>query len=159
MLSFLKKKKSAEDTAHYWVKHTLPKAIAFYHTENEHVRTPLVLKDKDLMEVGAGMCLFYLAEHLPDDKVGNKAKIGRVYSQIKKEFREQGLNKQKPYDFWKIFTDAFILHRNLGRQGVAERFAWERLMPERKFSEKTALHAFCYFLYLQIEDLKDMKIT
>lgn len=159
MLAMFKKKTPVEDLIHQLAKHKIPKALEFFHSENDHARVPLVVNEKLMREMGGGMCLFFLAEYLPESKPGNQAKMGRAYTQLKKEFRPQGLNPQKSYDMWKSFTDALLLHENVSRVDLAERLSWEKLFPDRKHVAKTALHAFCYFLYLQVQDAGKVKLS
>ena len=159
MLSFLKQKKSVEDVTHELIKQSLPKAFDFYRKENEHSRTQLVLDEKMLREVGAGMCLFYLAVYLPSDKPGNQAKMGRAYTQVKKEFRSITANPQKSYDFWKSCTEGFLLHDKLNHVDIATRLGWERLLPDRKFIDQTPFRSYAYYLQLQVKDVEKLKIT
>lgn len=158
MFPFLKKKKSIEDITHGLIKESLHKAYEFYRNENDHARNQLSLDEKEMREVGAGMCLFFLTEYLSTEKNGGQAIMGRAYAQVKKDFRTLHANPQKSYDTWKAFNDAFLLHDDMDRVEVATRLAWERLLPERKFIAQTPLHSYAYFLQLQVKDVETVKI-
>lgn len=159
MLPFLKKKTPVEQVAHRLIHQSLPHAYEFYEKENRHARTPLVIDEKPMREVGAGICLFYLVEFLPDTKAGNQARMGRIYNQMKKDLRPLNANPQKAYDAWKAFTDALILHQNLSRIDIATRLSWERLLPERKYVDQTPLRSYCYYLKLQVDDVKKLRLS
>ena len=74
-----KSKLTVEELVTHLLDESFPKALSFLQKENEHAHRPLKLPEAALLEIGSAMCLFFLAEYLPDNRPDSKAKMGRAF--------------------------------------------------------------------------------
>lgn len=148
---WFKKKVKIEDYVTGLIQDKLPRAVQFFDRENARAHHPLNLDDVKLVEIGAGMTLFFLGKYLPDTEKANLALMSRAYKQIEKLLPEMNGKPKEAYAWWKAFTDGLIFQENEARLRIACRLVWEKLIPEKAYRDASPLKTFGYFLEMEIE--------
>jgi hypothetical protein len=158
-MGFFKKKTSIEDFAMSLVTNSIPRAIVFFREENQHVRQRLNLSEKELADLGAGMALFFLSEHYPENKAASAKMIQRAYKGIRKGLARIGGSGDRAHTWWKAFNDGLLFHEDEERLPVTCRVAWDRTFPDDPYKEHRALQAFGYFLQMEVDTAKKLKLV
>lgn len=156
---WFKKKMKIEEYVTDLVQNKVPRAVQFFDKENARSHHPLKLDDKRLVEIGAGMALFFLGKYFPDTEKGNLALMSRAYKQTEKLLPELNARPKEAYAWWKAFTDGLIFQENEARLRIACRLVWEKLMPEKAYREASPLKTFGYFLEMEIEGAEKLNLV
>jgi len=148
---WFKKKVKIEDYVTGLIQEKLPRAVQFFDKENDRAHHPLNIEDAKLLEIGAGMTLFFLGKYFPDTEKANLAIMSRAYKQIEKLLPEMNAKPKEAYAWWKAFTDGLIFQENEARLRIACRLVWEKLIPDKAYREASPLKTFGYFLEMEID--------
>lgn len=158
-MSLFKDKITVEDEVSRLLNESFPKAVAFLDRENEHAHRPVKLPEDTLLEIGAGMCLFFLASHLPGEKTSTKDKMSRAFLQVQQLLRDKSADSDKVYSWWKHYTDGLIFKENEERLRLACKLTWEKLYPDKPYKEPTPLRSFGYFLQMEVDEVDKHKMV
>ncbi len=157
---WFKDKQKIEDFIQNVLENALPRGVKFFEKENERAHRPLTIPNDKLMEIGAGMCLFFLGEYYPDDKKkDNLEMMSRAFKVMEKKLPAMNLNPSNAYNWWKAFTDGLIFQENEDRNRIAGRIVWEKLVPNIPYREPSPLKGFGYFLQMEIENASKVKLV
>ncbi len=155
---WFKKKERVEDFMENIMGKTLPRSLEYFRKENERVHRPLSIKDSVLAEVGAGMCLFYLGKHFPEDDAAERRKMSRAFRVVEKHIGALNGTAGHVHTWWKAFTDGLIFHENEERLTIASRVAWDKLLPDIPYREPSPLKAFAYYLHMEMDAADKVKL-
>ncbi|MBU0678591.1 MAG: hypothetical protein KJ626_10790 [Verrucomicrobia bacterium] len=157
-MGLFKKKVKIEEIVSVLITSTIPKALQYYHRETRRAPSPISLPDSKLIDIGGAMCLFFLAKHLPDEKPGNQEKMARAYKQLKLDILTVGGDAESARTWWKAFTDGLIFQEREERLRIACRIAWDKLAPNTAYREPSPLRSFGYFLQVEVDTVRKMKL-
>jgi hypothetical protein len=154
---WFKKAKPVEAFVQGMVKEKLPRAVQFFDRENDRAHHALNIEDQKLLEIGAGMILFFLGKYYPDKDKKNLALMSRAYKEIEKTLPALKADPKEAYAWWKAFTDGLIFQENEERLRIASRLVWEKLITSKPYREASPLKTFGYFLEMEVQSAE--KIT
>lgn len=157
MWSF-KKKQPVEQFVHALIEQKLPRAVQFFDRENEHSHHPIQLDDRQLLEIGGGMCLFFLGKYFPDTNPANLKVMSRAYKELERILPDLNARPKEAYAWWKAFTDGLIFQEKEARLRIACRLVWEKVFPQKAYREATPLKTFGYFLEMEVDAAEKLKI-
>lgn len=155
---WFKKKVKIEDFVSEFIPQKLPRAVQFFDKENARAHHPLNIDDRKLLEIGAGMSLFFLGKYFPDTEKKNLDMMSRAFKQVEKTLPSLEANPKEAYAWWKAFTDGLIFQQNEARLRIACRLVWEKIIHEKAYRESSPLKTFGYFLEMEIEGVSKMNI-
>jgi len=156
---WFKKKTTIEDFCSGIAREKLPKAVQFFDKENERAHAALTIDDTQLLEVGAGMCLFFLGKYFPDTDPNNLKIMSRAFKHMEKLLPSLKANPKQAYHWWKAYTDTLIFQENEPRLKIACRLTWEKLMPNKAYRENSPLRTFGYYLEMEISGIDKLRIA
>ena len=156
---WFKQKVKIEDYVSGLLKDKLPRAVQFFDKENDRAHHPLNIPEKKLIEVGAGMVLFFLGKFFPDTEKENLQLMSRAYKQVEKLLPEMSADPKEAYNWWKAFTDGLIFQEKEARLRIACRLTWEKLIQNKAYREASPLRTFGYFLEMEVEGVDKIKIV
>ena len=156
---WFKKKVKVEEYVTGLVQEKLPRAVQFFDKENERAHHPLNIDDTKLVEIGAGMALFFLGKYFPDTEKQNLALMSRAYKQMEKLLPAMNAKPKEAYAWWKAFTDGLIFQENEARLRIACRLVWEKLMTGKAYREASPLKTFGYFLEMEIDSVDTLTLV
>ncbi len=156
---WFKKKVKIEDYVTELVQEKLPRAVQFFDRENERAHQSLKIDDTRLLEIGAGMALFFLGKYFPDNEKENLAIMSRAYKQMEKLLPAMNAKPKEAYAWWKAFTDGLIFQENEQRLRIACRLVWEKILHEKAYREASPLKTFGYFLEMEIEGAEKLNLV
>ncbi len=156
---WFKKKIKIEDYVTELVQEKLPRAVQFFDRENERAHQSLKIDDTRLLEIGAGMALFFLGKYFPDNEKENLAIMSRAYKQMEKLLPAMNAKPKEAYAWWKAFTDGLIFQENEQRLRIACRLVWEKILHEKAYREASPLKTFGYFLEMEIEGAEKLNLV
>lgn len=159
MFWFKKKKMKVEEYVAGLVRDKLPHAVQFFDKENDRSHHPLKIADTKLLEIGAGMSLFFLGKYFPDSEKENLALMSRAYKQMEKMLPDMNAKPKEAYAWWKAFTDGLIFQENEPRLRIACRLVWEKLIPDKAYREASPLKTFGYFLEMEIDGVEKLNLV
>lgn len=157
---FFKKRVSIEDFATDLVRTGIPRAIHFFHEENQRARYHLNIGQEDLTNIGGGLCFFFLAPQLQNEKKADQKNLQRAARAIRRAIGRAGGNSDRAQDWWKtIEDDARIIHGQADPLDLACKAVWSRTYRDRPFKEHGALRSFAYFLQMEVNAAGKIKLV
>ena len=156
---WFKKKMPIEDFIQRFITEKLPRAVQFFDKENERAHSPVSIPDDKLLEIGAGMALFFLSQYFPDTDKANLKIMARAFKTVEKELPNLNAKPKEAHIWWKAFTDGLIFQENEARLRIACRIVWEKLIPNKPFRENSPLKAFGYFVEVEMQAARKANVS
>ena len=150
-MALFRRKVSVEDFMGNLLDTSLPRAITFFNKENQQSRHRVNLNESNLVDIGAGLCLFYLAIYFPENKSNSDEIMSRAYRLVRRKLGDMGGRGDNAHAWWKSFTDSLIFQQGDDQISIASRIIWDKLFPNSKYQQGTALKGFSYFLKMEVE--------
>ena len=154
---WFKKKTPVEAYMQVLIQEKLPNAVKFFDKENDRAHSPLKINDTALLEVGAGMALFFMGKFFPDSDKNNLQLMSRAYKTVEQKLPTLQAKPKEAHKWWKAYTDGLIFKEKEPRLSIACRLTWEKLIPEQAYREQSPLKMFAYVIETEIATLD--KIT
>jgi hypothetical protein len=159
-MTLFKKRVPMEDFVRSLITEGIPKGLAFYDKENAQARKKLSISDADLAEFGAGMMLFFLTERIANDKKAGQDMAQRATRAMRRALAQLGANADHGQDWWKaISDDALIMHGQGDPLDIACQAVWNRLFRDRPYAEHGPIRSYGYFLQIEVDAAKDLRLT
>lgn len=155
---WFKKKIPVESYMQGLIQDKLPNAVRFFDKENDRAHQPLNIEDTTLLEVGAGMALFFMGKFLPDTEKANLALMSRAYKAADKLLPALGAKPKEAHKWWKAYTDGLIFKEKEPRLSIACRLTWEKLIPDQAYRDSSPLKMFAYVLETEVETLSKLNL-
>lgn len=155
---WFKKKTPVESYMQVLVTEKLPKAVQFFDKENDRAHQSLNLDDTTLLEVGAGMALFFMGKFFPDTEKANLAMMSRAYKAVDKLLPTLNAKPKEAHKWWKAYTDGLIFKEKEPRLSIACRITWEKLIPDQAYRDASPLKMFAYVLETEIEGIQKQNL-
>lgn len=155
---WFKKKIPVEVFMQGLIQEKLPKAVQFFDKENDRAHQPLNVEDTMLLEVGAGMALFFMGKFFPDTEKENLAVMSRAYKAAEKCLPSLGAKPKEAHKWWKAYTDGLIFKEKEPRLSIACRLTWEKLIPNQAYRDSSPLKMFAYILETDVESIRKQNL-
>ena len=158
-MGLFRRKIKIEDYVEGLVRDKLPRAVTFFKNENSHSRHSVTIEEHVLLEIGAAMILFFLGKFYPDTEKKNIEMMSRAYKPMEGLLPQMNARPAQVHGWWKAFTDGLIFQSDEERLRIACRLAWEKVLPHKPYREASPLKTFGYFLEMEIEGVKKLKVV
>lgn len=158
-MSWFKKKVPVETFVADIIHSKLPSAEQFFEKENARSHNPLKFNRTQLLEIGAGMALFFLGKFFPDTEKKNLDMMARAFKQVEKSLPELEADPVNAYTWWKAFTDGLIFQDDGNRLRMACRIVWEKNIPDLTYREPSPLRAYGYIIEMEVNAAEKIALT
>jgi hypothetical protein len=156
---FLKRKIPIEDFVRELAPVAIPRSMSFFQRENRNAQNHLSLAEPVLSDLTAGLLLFFISEHLPDDKRTSGEMMARAYKTMRKVLTPLGGSGDRAHTWWKAFSDGRIFHKDMELPVIACRVIWQKLFPDTPYRKDSALPALTYFVQVEAGSAKSVKLV
>ena len=159
-MSFFKKKVTIDTFAAGLIETGIPKSLDFFHKENQRAHVRLPLEDIELLQIGGGLCLNFIADKLAQHPKSGDDRMRRATKAIRRSVGRCGGSPDRAQDWWQSMTDdARIVHDQLDILEASCRTVWNRVYRDRPFKEHGPIRSFAYMLQVDVDAMDDLKVV